>query len=123
MVMGLAITFCGLMYMVVGFVNSLTLMFIFVLLAHAASGANWVTSTVLLQKRTQDTFRGRIFSTEWLLFTIGSSISTTIASLILEFDIMGVKPLILVYGGIMAMGGIIWSFTITKNERLWQEAG
>ena len=123
MVMGLAIIFCGLMYMVVGFVNSLTLMFIFVLLAHAASGANWVTSTVLLQKRTQDTFRGRIFSTEWLLFTIGSSISTTIASLILEFDIMTVKPLILVYGGIMAMGGIIWSFTITKNERLWQEAG
>ena len=96
-------------------------MLIFVLLAHAASGANWVTSTVLLQKRTQDTFRGRIFSTEWLLFTIGSSISTTIASLILEFNIMGVKPLILVYGGIMAMGGILWSFTITRNERIWQE--
>lgn len=121
MVMGLAITFCGLMYMVVGLVNELVLMLIFVLLAHAASGANWVTSTVLLQKRTQDTFRGRIFSTEWLLFTIGSSISTTAASLILEFEMMTVKPLILVYGGIMALGGIVWSFTITKNERAYQE--
>lgn len=121
MVMGIAITFCGLMYMVVGFVNQLVLMLIFVLLAHAASGANWVTSTVLLQKRTQDTFRGRIFSTEWLLFTIGSSISTMIASLILELDIMGVQPLIIVYGGIMAIGGIVWSFTITKSESEWQK--
>lgn len=120
MVMGFAITFCGLMYMVVGVVNSITLMLIFVLLAHSASGANWVTSTVLLQKRTQDTFRGRIFSTEWLLFTIGSSISTVIASLILELEIMTVKPLIMVYGGIMVLGGIIWSFTITKKEQAWQ---
>ncbi len=120
MVMGLAITFCGLMYMVVGLVNSISLMLIFVLLAHSASGANWVTSTVLLQKRTQDTYRGRIFSTEWLLFTIGSSISTVIASLILEMEIMTVKPLIMVYGGIMVLGGVVWSFTITKNEKDWR---
>lgn len=119
-VMGLAITFCGVMYMVVGFVNSLGLMLIFVFLAHCASGANWVTSTVLLQKRTEDTFRGRVFSSEWLLFTVGSSISTMIASLILETGMMSVKPLILVYGGIMALGGILWSFTITKNEYAYQ---
>ncbi|MAL16069.1 MAG: MFS transporter [Balneola sp.] len=120
MVMGLAITFCGLMYMIVGLVNSIYLMLIFVLLAHSASGTNWVTSTVLLQKRTQDTFRGRVFSTEWLLFTIGSSISTIIASLILELELMTVKPLIMVYGGIMVLGGIWWSFTITKDEKAWQ---
>ena len=119
MVMGFAITFCGLMYMIVGLVNSIGLMLIFVLMAHSASGANWVTSTVLLQKRTQDTYRGRVFSTEWLLFTIGSSISTMIASLILESGLMTVKPLIMVYGGIMALGGIIWTFTITQNEKAW----
>ncbi|MAO64376.1 MAG: MFS transporter [Balneola sp.] len=118
--MGLAITFCGMMYMVVGLVNSLPLMLIFVLLAHSASGANWVSSTVLLQKRTVDTFRGRIFSTEWLLFTIGSSISTVIASLILEAELMNVKSLIMVYGGMMALAGIFWSFTITQNEKIYQ---
>ncbi|HBQ61442.1 MAG TPA: MFS transporter, partial [Balneolaceae bacterium] len=117
---GLAITFCGMMYMVVGLVNSLPLMLIFVLLAHSASGANWVSSTVLLQKRTVDTFRGRIFSTEWLLFTIGSSISTVIASLILEAELMNVKSLIMVYGGMMALAGIFWSFTITQNEKIYQ---
>ncbi|SMO88838.1 MFS transporter [Gracilimonas mengyeensis] len=118
--MGLSILFCGVMYMVVGFVNSITLMLIFVLLAHSASGANWVSSTVLLQKRTQDTFRGRIFSTEWLLFTIGNSISVVIASLVLESGWLTVKPLIMIYGGIMVLAGIIWSFTITRNERDWQ---
>ncbi|MDR9415810.1 MAG: MFS transporter [Gracilimonas sp.] len=118
--MGLAITFCGVMYMVVGLVNSLALMLIFVLFAHAASGANWVSSTVLLQKRTIDTYRGRIFSTEWLLFTIGNSISTIVASLILEADLMGVKSLIMIYGGLMALAGISWSFTITQNEKSYQ---
>lgn len=122
MLMGFAITFCGMMYFVVGVVNSITLMLIFVLLAHSASGANWVTSTVLLQKRTQDTFRGRIFSTEWLLFTVGNSISVVTASLILESGLMTVKPLIMVYGGIMALGGILWTFTVTKNEKAWLEA-
>lgn len=119
-VMGLAITFCGLMYMMVGVVSSITIMLLFVLLAHSASGANWVTSTVLLQKRTRDTYRGRIFSTEWFLFTIGNSISTIIASLILESGLMTVKPLIVVYGGIMALGGILWTFTIAQNEKRYQ---
>ena len=35
--------------------------------AHAASGANWVFSTVLLQQRTIDAYRGRVFASEMLL--------------------------------------------------------
>jgi MFS family permease len=121
MVMGLSITIAGLMYMVVGWVSTIWIMILFVLFAHAASGANWVMSTVLLQKRTKDTYRGRIFSTEWLLFTIGNSFSVMVASLCLEFDLISVKPLILIYGSIMAISGAIWSFTVTPKERVWQE--
>jgi len=120
MVMGGAIFLTGAMYMVVGFVNSIWVMVVFVLLAHAASGANWVMSTVLLQKRTVDTFRGRIFSSEWLLFTVSNSISTIIASLILEADVLSVKQLIMVYGGAMVLAGTYWSFTITKKEKEYQ---
>lgn len=121
MVMGLAIFLAGSMYIIVGWTTTIWVMIIFVLFAHAASGANWVMSTVLLQKRTKDTFRGRIFSTEWLLFTVGNSISVMIASLVLELELLTVKPLIMIYGGVMALSGIIWSFTITRNERDWQE--
>ncbi len=120
MVMGGAILTTGLMYMIVGWTSSIWVMIIFVLLAHSASGANWVMSTVLLQQRTIDTYRGRIFSTEWLLFTVGNSVSTIIAALCLEFDLISVNALIMVYGGIMVLAGIMWSLTVTQQERSWQ---
>ena len=53
-VMGASIALSGAMYLVVGLTQVWWMMFVFVLLAHAASGANWVTSTVLLQKRSED---------------------------------------------------------------------
>ncbi|GAB5408288.1 MAG: MFS transporter [Balneolaceae bacterium] len=121
MVMGGAFITAGLMYMVVGFTTTIWIMIIFVLFAHAASGANWVFSTVLLQKRTKDTFRGRIFSTEWLFFTLANSISVMIASLCLEFDLISVKPLIMIYGGMMVLAGIVWSLTVTQNEKGYQK--
>ena len=121
MIMGACIFVAGAMYTVVGWSSSIVVMILFVLLAHAASGANWVMSTILLQKRTVDTFRGRIFSTEWLLFTIGNSISVTIAALILEFEIIPIKPLIMIYGGMMMMAGLSWTFYITPRENDYQE--
>ena len=107
----------GVMYVMVGFADAIWVMILFVLLAHTASGANWVKSTVLLQKRTIDVFRGRVFSTEWLLFTIMNSISVICASLILEYQIMNVKDLMMIYGVLMGLAGIWWSFTITQKKR------
>lgn len=121
MVMGGAIFATGVMYMVVGVTSSIWVMIIFVLLAHTASGANWVKSTVLLQKRTVDTFRGRIFSTEWLLFTIMNSISVMLAAVILEFQIVDVKILMIIYGGLMGLAGSIWSLSITKQESIYHK--
>lgn len=121
MLMGAAIGLAGIMYMVVGLTNVIWVMILFVLLAHAASGANWVTSTVLLQKRTIDVFRGRVFSTEWLLFTVMNSISVMISSLVLEFELVPVKTLMLVYGAAMAGSGILWSVTITRSEKMYQQ--
>ena len=77
-------------------------------------------STVLLQKRTKDTFRGRIFSTEWLLFTLANSLSVIVASLILEFELVTVKQLILIYGALMGLAGLIWTLTITRKEKIYQ---
>jgi MFS family permease len=121
MVMGIAIFTSGVMYVMVGFADAIWVMILFVLLAHTASGANWVKSTVLLQKRTIDVFRGRVFSTEWLLFTIMNSISVVCASLILEYQIMNVKDLMMIYGVLMGLAGIWWSFTITQKEKTYQK--
>ena len=123
MAMGFSIFITGVMYMIVGWSSGVWAMVIFVFLAHSASGANWVMSTVLLQKRTIDTFRGRIFSTEWLLFTITNSISVMIASLILEYELLPIRELIVVYGAVMILAGTVWSFTVTKGEKAYQAKG
>jgi len=119
-VMGYCMIFTGLMYFIVGLMNSLILMLIFVLLAHTSSGANWVMSTVLLQRRTPDTYRGRIFSTEWLLFTLAQSVSVLTASALLENDIFSIRQLLIIFGTGLAVAGFCWGWTITQQEESYQ---
>ncbi|MGM0546793.1 MAG: MFS transporter [Bacteroidota bacterium] len=118
--MGYCMIFAGTMYSVVGMTTSLIVMLIFVFIAHAASGANWVMSTVLLQRRTPDTYRGRIFSTEWLLFTLTQSASVVTASWILENDWLSIQQTMIVYALLLSVAGIIWHFTITQQEKAYQ---
>ncbi len=119
--MGFCMIFGGLMYSVVGLTTSLTVMLIFVFIAHAASGANWVMSTVLLQRRTPDTFRGRIFSTEWLLFTVTQSVSVLLCSWILENDWLTIQQTMIVFALLLSATGILWHFTVTSQEEEHQE--
>lgn len=119
--MGFAMIFGGLMYSVVGLTTSLAMMMLFVFIAHAASGANWVMSTVLLQRRTPDTFRGRIFSTEWLLFTLTQSASVIIASWVLENEWLTIQETMIVYAVMLSVSGLIWHITVTQNEQVYQQ--
>ncbi|MDX1641934.1 MAG: MFS transporter [Balneolaceae bacterium] len=115
--MGLFMIFCGLMYCVTSWLGSIVLMSIFVLLAHMASGSNWVMSTVLLQRRAPDIFRGRVFSTEWLLFTLAQSVSVTIASLILEFEWLTIRECMLAFAILLILSGLFWLFKIAPQEK------
>lgn len=119
--MGICMVFGGLMYVVVGWTGSILLMLLFVFLAHSASGANWVMSTVLLQRRTPDTFRGRIFSTEWLLFTLAQSASVLIASTLLENEIFTIREMIIIFAALLAVTGLFWNFTVTAREESYQQ--
>ncbi len=122
-VMGGSIALSGAMYMVVGLTQVWWMMFAFVLLAHAASGANWVTSTVLLQKRSEDNFRGRVFSTEWLLFTLGNSLSVIVASVLLEWKFFELQSLITLYAVGLMLAGLLWLATVANWERNWVQKG
>src|SRR5699024_6467636 len=120
---GLCMVFGGAMYVMVGATGSLLIMLLFVFIAHMASGASWVMSTVLLQRRTPDTFRGRIFSTEWLLYTLAQSVSVLTASWILENEILSIQQTIMIFAAMLSVAGIIWHFTITKREMFYQNEG
>lgn len=115
--MGLFMIFCGLMYCITSWISSIVLMSIFVLLAHMASGSNWVMSTVLLQRRAPDLYRGRVFSTEWLLFTLAQSVSVTIASLILEYDWLTIRECMLVFAVLLILSGSFWLIKIAPREK------
>ncbi len=115
--MGLFMIFCGLMYCITSWLSSIVLMSIFVLLAHMASGSNWVMSTVLLQRRSPDLFRGRVFSTEWLLFTLAQSVSVTVASFILEYDWLTIRECMLAFAILLIISGSFWLIKVAPREK------
>lgn len=118
---GLCMALVGIGYMFVGTTTTLWLMLPLVVFAHAGSGANWVISTILIQKRTPDEYRGRVFSSEWLLFTLVESVSVMIAAGILYFNILTLQQTIILFGGILVIAGFLWHLIITKEETLWQK--
>ncbi len=115
--MGVAMITAGASYMVVGFSSSLWIMLLFVFLAHAGSGANWVSSTVLLQKRAPDRFRGRVFSAEFLMFTVSQSLSTLTVSLLLEYNIIDLRTAITGAAAGLLVSGSVWILTIARKEK------
>ena len=121
--MGYFMIFCGIMYLFLSGVSSILVMSLFVMVAHMASGANWVMSTVLLQRRAPDTFRGRVFSTEWLLFTTAQSVSVTVAAAILEFDLLSIRQLIGVFAVLLMVSGTYWLLKIAPAEESETDSG
>ena len=87
-----------------------------VVFAHAASGANWVLSTTLLQERTEDAFRGRVISTDWLLVTLVESASILAASRLLEAGV-GLVPVIAGLALLEVASGVVWGLVVVPAER------
>ncbi len=114
--MGFFMITAGLMYGVVSSMQTVIMMGLFVVLAHMASGSNWVMSTVLLQRRAPDNFRGRVFSLEWLLFTLAQSVSVTIAALILEFGLLTIRETMFLFSSFLVAAGVLWLFTVAPAE-------
>jgi len=111
--------FAGLSYAFVSGLESLFWISLMVTLAHLASGSNWVMSTVLLQRRAPDTFRGRVFSTEWLLFTLSQSISVTFAAIMLEFGFLSIRQAVLLFALLLVGIGIFWLLKIAPAEKTY----
>jgi hypothetical protein len=115
--MGLGIVASGVGYLFIGSITWSIVLAVVVVLAHAPSGANWVASSVLLQKRTEDRFRGRVFATEWLAISFVDSLSILGASLLLEWADVTLRTAILVFAGIQIASGLIWLLLVVPAER------
>lgn len=116
---GLGVMVSGIMYIGVGLVPPyLTLLMLLVLVAHTPSGANWVASSVLLQKRSEDRFRGRVFGTEWLLVTLADSVSILTASVLLQRGLLDLRSAVAWFGAVQVACGLMWMLWVAPRERL-----
>ncbi len=113
---GLGIAFTGVSYLLISQLSALWLLFILVTLAHGTSGANWVASTVLLQERTVDRFRGRVFATEWLTLTLVDSAAIVTASLLLESGTLSLRQGIAAFAALQIVTGVVWLLTVARQE-------
>jgi MFS family permease len=120
--LGWLIAFSGVFYVAVAVSPWTSVVFVAVLVAtaHSTSGANWVLSNVLLQQRTVDRYRGRVFATELLLFTGVDALSIVAASVLLESGLLDLREAILLFAGIMLLAGIVWLVTVAPAEKRWQ---
>lgn len=125
-VIGFAIATCGLFYLAVGLIPwtpsiaGIAIICVLVVIGHAASAANWVLSTVMLQKRTEDRYRGRIFSTEWLMVMVAESISIFASSMLLEYNVLSLRGAVIAFAALQIASGLLWIPLVVPKER--QEA-
>jgi hypothetical protein len=117
LLLGLGVVASGVAYMLIGGAPWGLWVLALVAIAHAPSGANWVASSVLLQKRTVDRYRGRVFSTEWLLVTLADSMSILAASLLMEAGWLGLRSGIALFGGVQILSGLVWILVVVPREK------
>ncbi|MCH2349081.1 MAG: MFS transporter [Candidatus Poseidoniales archaeon] len=115
--LGWLVSTCGLAYTVIAFMEWSALITIFVVCAHAASGANWVLSTVLLQERSEDEWRGRVFSVDFLLMTFVYASSALVASLLLEYTDLTLRTTVQMFAIGQLLSGFVWVALVTPGER------
>lgn len=115
-VLGGCMIFSGLVYALFGILPWSYLMVLLVVAAHTSSGANWVLATVMLQERTVDRYRGRVFATEWLLVMGADATSILAASLVLEYSLLPLRASMFLFATVLVLSGILWLRIVVPRE-------
>jgi hypothetical protein len=77
---------------------------------------------VLLQERSDDEWRGRMFSTDFLLMTMVNGCSTLVASLMLEYTDVTLRQGIQLFAVLQVLSGILWVMVMLPKERRYLQA-
>jgi hypothetical protein len=76
-----------------------------------------VLSTVLLQERSEDEWRGRVFSVDFLLMTFVYASSALVASLLLEYTDLTLRTTVQIFAIGQLLSGFVWVALVTPGER------
>ncbi len=114
---GILVSVSGFFYLLIGLTlfENIYLTIFLIIIAHAASGANWVLSTILTQQWVEDDMRGRVFSIDMLLMSISFSFSTFTAGWLLDNTDMSLNLGMIWFACAMIAFGII--FTMWRPDQ------
>ena len=81
----------------------------------AGGGIIWVFSTQLLMQLVPNQVRGRVFSTEFAMFTLTSAIGAAVAGAVLD-SALGIPGTIGWMAALTLVPGILWWFWMGGNR-------
>ncbi len=115
---GILVTISGLFYFMVGITLEyyLPLTVALIICSHAASGGNWVLSTVLTQSWVEDEVRGRVFSMDMLILGSTAALSTTTAGYLVEYYNLSLKSGFISFSLLMVACGILFTLWRPDNQ-------
>ena len=114
---GIAFLIGGAFYMAFGWATSFVLALLVLGLAHTGGSILWVFSTVLLQRRVEDNFRGRVFAAELALLTLTMAISNYATGELLDRFGLSARTVVIGIGALFMLPGVAWLIT----ERWWDK--
>jgi MFS family permease len=85
-------------------------------LATMAANVLWVFSSTLLQLSVPDAYRGRVFATDFALFTIVMSVSTFMTGWSLDHSTATPRTLAAILGGLLFLPGFLWLPTTLRQQ-------
>jgi len=101
-------------YVALGAAGSIGGAVLALLIAHAGGSACWTSSTTLLQKQTEDRFRGRVFSAEFAFMTLALAGSSFIAGRLVDAGV-DVQHVAVGTGMVMIVPACAWTLGNRKN--------
>jgi len=87
---------------------SFALVLLGILIRMLGGGTNWTFSTQLLLEWVPDKVRGRVFSSEFAMFTLANAISSATGGWLLDNTNLGISGIMWWMAGLMIVPGILW---------------
>jgi hypothetical protein len=104
-------------YLALGVAPTVWIACLALVLAHGGGSTIWVFSTTLLQKNTDDKFRGRVFSADMGLNTLMVSITSYLAGVFMDHGV-AVREYALITGISLLAPACAWALGL----RLWKKS-
>jgi hypothetical protein len=101
-------------YLLLARAPTLPLSCLAVVLAHSGGSNVWVHSTTLLQLRTEDAFRGRVFAAELGIAMASLAAIASVAGYVLDHG-AGVRTVVAGTGLLMFLPALLWA----ASSRVW----